>query len=176
VGRQFNPDSWLHFISGNHITMPENIKPELNLDQLRALPSVEQDFSTPEGAVLCLVDAYRRKKIEAVCACKNFMIEGTVALLNMDPNLARNPEIRKKNALLTERAFKKQIMEAWPDLKDVESFFVDRQIYHNGLVVVYEIRRSPDGTFTEHYHLVANTATGWTVLNEISYDEYDELD
>jgi hypothetical protein len=138
---------------------------------LRALHSFDEDFSTPEGAVLCLEAAFRRKNIEAVCICKNFMIEGTVALLNLDVNLARNPEIRKKNALLSERAFRKATTEAWPDLKGVESFFIDRQIYHDGLVVVVEIRRSPDGTFTMLNHLVANTVSGWKVLNEISYDE-----
>lgn len=153
--------------------MPENIEPELTLEQLRALPSVEQDFGTPEGAVLCLEDACRRKNIESACACKNFMIEGTVALLNADLNLARDPELRKKNAMLSERAFRKAITEAWPDLKDVESFFIDRQVYHDGIVVVVEIRRSPDGTFTKLNHLVANTNSGWRVLNLISDDELD---
>ena len=153
--------------------MPENIEPELTLEQLRALPFVEEDFGTPEGAVLCLEAAYRRKSIEAACACKNFLIEGTVALLNADLNLARDPELRKKNALLTERAFRKEIAEAWPDLKGVESFFIDRWVYHDGIVVVVEIRRSPDGTFTKLNHLVANTNSGWRVLNLISDDELD---
>jgi hypothetical protein len=153
--------------------MPENIEPELTLEQLRALPLVEEDFGTPEGAVLCLEAAYRRKSIESVCACKNFMVEGTVALLNADLNLARDPEIRKKNALLTERAFRKETTEAWPDLKGVESFFIDRQVYHDGIVVVVEIRRSPDGKFTKLNHLVANTHSGWRVLNQILDDELD---
>jgi len=153
--------------------MPENIEPELTLEQLRALPSVEQDFGTPEGAVLCLEDACRRKNIESACACKNFMIEGTVALLNADLNLARDPELRKRNAMLSERAFRKATTEAWPDLKGVESFFIDRQVYHDGIVVVVEIRRSPDGTFTKFNHLVATTNSGWRVLNLISDDELD---
>ena len=153
--------------------MPENIEPELTLEQLRALPSVEQDFGTPEGAVLCLEDACRRKNIESACACKNFMIEGTVALLNADLNLARDPELRKRNAMLSERAFRKATTEAWPDLKGVESFFIDRQVYHDGIVVVVEIRRSPDGTSTKLNHLVANTNSGWRVLNLISDDELD---
>jgi hypothetical protein len=153
--------------------MPENIEPELTLEQLRELPSVEEDFGTPEGAVLCLEAAFRRKSIESVCACKNFMIEGTVALLNADLNLARDPELRKKNALLSERAFRKEIAEAWPDLKGVESFFIDRQVYHDGIVVVVELRRTPDGTFTKLNHLVASTNSGWRVLNEVSDDELD---
>ena len=40
--------------------MSVNIVPELTLEQLRELPFVEEDFGTPEGAVLCLVAAYRR--------------------------------------------------------------------------------------------------------------------
>lgn len=153
--------------------MPENIEPELTLEQLRALPLVEEDFGTPEGAVLCLEAAYRRKTIEAVCVCKNFLIEGTVALLNLDPNLARNPEIRKKNALLLERSFRKATTESWPDLKGVESFFIGRQIYHDGIVVVIELRRFPDGKFAKLNHLVASTVSGWRVLNQISDDELD---
>ena len=153
--------------------MPENIEPELTLEQLRALPSFEKDFGTPEGAVLCLEDAYRRRSIESVCACKNFMIEGTVALLNADLNLARDPEMRKKNALLSERAFRQATTEAWPDLKGVESFFIDRWAYHDGIAVVVEIRRSPDGKFTKLNHLVASTNSGWRVLNQISDDELD---
>jgi hypothetical protein len=153
--------------------MPENIEPELTLEQLRALPSFEKDFGTPEGAVLCLEDAYRRRSIESVCACKNFMIEGTVALLNADLNLARDPEMRKKNALLSERAFRQATTEAWPDLKGVESFFIDRWAYHDGIAVVVEIRRAPNGTFTKHNHLVASTNSGWRVLNEVSDDELD---
>jgi hypothetical protein len=153
--------------------MPENIVPELTLEQLRALPLVEEDFGTPEGAVLCLEAAYRRKSIEAVCACKNFMVEGTVALLNVDEDLAHDPEVRNKNAMLMERAFRKATTEAWPDLKGVESFFIKRHPYHDGFVVVVEIRRFPDGTFTRHNHLVANTHSGWRVLNEISDAELD---
>ena len=149
------------------------MEPKLTLEQLRALPSFEKDFGTPEGAVLCLEDAYRRRSIESACACKNFLIEGTVALLNADPNLARNPELRKKNALFTERAFRKAIMEAWPDLKGVESFFIDRWAYHDGIAVVVELRRSPDGKFTKLNHLVASTNSGWRVLNQISGDELD---
>ena len=158
---------------GHHIAMPENIEPDLTLEQLRALPLVEEDFGTPEGAVLCLEAAYRRKSIEAVCACKNFMIEGTVALLNADLNLARDPELRKKNALLSERVFRKATTEAWPDLKGVESFFIDRFAYHDGIAVVVELRRSPDGKFTKLNHLVASTNSGWRVLNQISDDEID---
>jgi hypothetical protein len=151
--------------------MLENVQPELTLEQLRALPHVEMDFATPEGAILCLEDACRRQNIESACICKNFLIEGILMLLDADPNLVRNAELRKRNAVLLERQFRKGITESWPDLKGVESFFIDRQVYTDGIVVVVEIRRSPDGTFTRLNHLVANTHSGWRVLNLISDDE-----
>ena len=154
--------------------MPENIEPELTLEQLRTLlPPVEMDFSTPEGVILCLEDAYRRQSIESACVCKNFMIEGTVTLLNVDPNLARDPKFRKKNALLLERSYRKATTESWPDLKGVESFFIDRQLYTDGIVIVTELHRLRDGTFNQLKLLVAKTKDGWKVLNPISDDELD---
>jgi hypothetical protein len=151
--------------------MPENEEPEWTLERLRALPRVEKDFHTPEGAVLCLEDAYRRKNIEAACACKNFMIEGTVALLNLDPDLARDPEVRKKNAKLLEWSFRREITAAWPNFDGVETFFIDRQPYTDGIVVVTELWRLRDGSFSKFNLLVAKTKDGWSVLNPISDDE-----
>lgn len=151
--------------------MLKNVEPELTLEQLRALPTFEMDFHTPEGAILCLEDAYRRKHIESACACKHFLIEGIMMLLNADPNLARNAELRKRNAALLEQRFRKETSEAWPDLKGVESFFIDHEAYLNGVVVVTELHRLPDGTFNKVNLLVANTISGWRVLNEISDNE-----
>ena len=154
--------------------MLENIKPELTLEQLQALPSVEKDFSTPEGAILCLEDAYRRQNIESACMCKNFLIEGILMLLDADPDLARNAELRKRNAVLLERKFRKETTESWPDLKGVESFFIDHQRFISGVVVVTELHRLRDGTFNKLNLLVANTINGWRVLNQISDDEIEE--
>jgi len=152
--------------------MRENVEPELTLEQLRTLlPPVEMDFSTPEGVILCWEDACRRQNIESACVCKNFMIEGTLKLLDLDPNLARDPEFRKKNARLLERTYRKATTESWPDLKGVESFFIDRRLYTDGIVMVTELHRLRDGTFNQIKLLVAKTKDGWKVLNEIADDE-----
>src|SRR5208283_261842 len=151
----------------------ENDKPELTLEQLRALPVPDQDFNTPEGALLCFEEACRRRNIESVCVCKNFLIEAILMLLNADPNLVRNAELRKRNAVLLERTFRKELTESWPDLKGVEIFFIDRQVYIKGIVIVTELRRLPDGSFNKLNYLVANTAAGWRVLNQISDDEIE---
>ena len=151
--------------------MLENVQPELTLEQLRELATFEADFNTPEGAILCLEDAYRRQHIESACACKNFLIEGILMLLDADPDLARNADLRKRNAVLLERKFRQDIAEAWPELKGVETFFIDHQRYINGVVVVTELRRMPDGMFNKLNLLVANTLSGWRVLNEVADSE-----
>jgi hypothetical protein len=87
--------------------MTENVQPELSLEQLRSLRVPDRDFSTPEGAILCLEDAYRRQSIESACICKNFLIEGILMLLDADPSLARNEELRSRNAVQLERTFRK---------------------------------------------------------------------
>ncbi len=152
--------------------MRENVEPELTLEQLRTLlPPVEMDFSTPEGAILCLEDAYRRRNIESACICKNFLIERTLKLLDLDPDLARDPALRKQHAQTLERSYRKAITESWPNLAGVESFFIDRQPYTDGIVVVTELHHLPSGRFNQLKFLVAHTKDGWRVLNEVSDDE-----
>jgi hypothetical protein len=151
--------------------MQENVQPGLTDEQLRALPTFEMDFYSPEGAILCLEDACRRQHIESVCACKNFLIEGILMLLDADPDLVRDPELRKRNAVVLERKFRQDTTEAWPDLKGVETFFIDHQRYIDGIVVITELRRLPDGSFNKLNLLVANTPSGWRVLNEVDDSE-----
>ena len=144
------------------------------LAKLRARPRFEMDFATPEGAILCLEDACRRRNIESALMCKDFMVEGTVMLLNYDPDMARDPELRKKNARLVERDFRRKLEESWPDLDGVESFFFGQRSYADGIVLVTEIRRWPDGSFERLNMLVAKTPHGWRALNEVSDDELEE--
>jgi hypothetical protein len=50
----------------------------------------------------------------------------------------------------------------------VESFFIDRQLYTDGIVMVTELHRLRDGTFNQRTLLVAKTKDGWRMLNEMS--------
>jgi hypothetical protein len=153
--------------------MPEKTEPKLTLEQLRALPCFEKDFETPEGAVLCLEDACRRRNIESAVACKHFMIEGILMLVDYDDNLARDPKMRERNALLAERTYRRELTEDWPDLEGVESFFLGHEPYLDGVVVVKELRRLRDGSFEKLKVLVAKTRDGWRVLNPVADDELE---
>ena len=50
------------------------------LAELAALPPVAMDFTTPEGAILCLEDTYRKHDIEAAVACRDFVTEARLWL------------------------------------------------------------------------------------------------
>ena len=152
---------------------PDETGPEDVLAKLRARPPVAMDFGTPEGAILCLEDACRRRDIEAAVACKHFLIEGILMLLDYDENLVRDPELRQRNARLAEQKYRRDLAEAWPNLEGVESFFFGRQDYLDGVVAVTEIRRSADGAFDKLNFLVAKTKDGWRVLNQISDEELE---
>jgi hypothetical protein len=76
------------------------------LEELRALPKPAMDFSTPEGAVLCLEEAYRRRDIEAACACKDFLVEATLMLLEAAPDTAGDADVRAQAAEVLELAFR----------------------------------------------------------------------
>jgi len=143
------------------------------LAELRALPQPAMDFTTPEGAILCLEDAYRRRDIEAAVDCKDFLIEGTLLLLEAAPETAEDPQIQKQTAEVLELAYRKEITENWPDMEGVESFFVASEPLDGELaiVLVTEFNRYPDGSFSESYLRVGKTENGWRVLNPVSPDE-----
>jgi len=151
---------------------PVKTEPKQTLEELRALPRFEKDFTTPEGAILCLEEACRRRDIESAVACKNFLIEGILMLLDYDENLVRDPDVRTRNALLAEQTYRREITEAWPDLDGVESFFLSREPYVDGIVEVRELHRLRDGSYEKLNVLVAKTRDGWRVLNPVADDEF----
>jgi hypothetical protein len=137
------------------------------LAELRALPRPAMDFSTPEGAILCLEDAYRRKDLDAACACKDFLIEATLLLHESAPESAGDPAIQRQTAEVLQLSYRKEINQNWPEMEGVESFFVEQQPFRDSIVVVTEFMRLPDGTFGEASLRVAQTADGWRVLNPV---------
>lgn len=48
--------------------------------ELKSMPPVARDFVTPEGAILCLGDAYYRRDIDAAIAAKDFKTEAKPVL------------------------------------------------------------------------------------------------
>jgi hypothetical protein len=137
-------------------------------EQMQSLPPVVRDFTTPEGAILCLEDAYRRKDIEAAIAAKDFKAEARLMLassklkehMNDDQMIDSTAE-----ALLV--SFRAHTTAEWPNFDGLESFFTGRDEHSEGVVIVTELCRFPDARFSQQKILVAETPKGWRVLNPI---------
>ena len=133
--------------------------------ELKSLPRFAKDFSTPEGALLCLEDAYRRRDIEAAVAAKDFRTEARLML----QETGWKDQITEDNISLTAEAlmlsFRAHTTAKWPDFDGMESFFAARQPYDVKVVVITEVCRFPDGGFSKEYMLVSETPEGWRVLH-----------
>ena len=123
------------------------------------------DFTTPEGAILCLEDAYRRRDLDAAVACKDFTIEAKLMLQEIGGGVDGDGQLIAKTAETLELSFRKHTSAAWPDFTGLQSFFAAREPYKDGVVVVTEICRYPDGGTSRQRMLVAETQRGWRVLN-----------
>jgi hypothetical protein len=146
------------------------------LAELRALPRPVMDFTTPEGAILCLEDALRRQDIEAVAACKDFQVEAVLLLSETMPEQASDDEMVARTAEVLELAYRKEISGNWPKMEGVESFFVDRQLGFQDLaiVIVTEVSLMPDGTFSQTRLRVSKRNDEWRVLNPLPvHDDED---
>jgi hypothetical protein len=147
--------------------MSAKLRHEAVLEQLRALPPVAKDFSTPEGAILCLEDAYRRRDLGAAIACKDFRTEARLMTERLGPALRDDPTIREKTAEALELSFRTQTAKAWPDFAGIASFFPKREPFADGVVIVTEYCLFPDGRLTSQRLLAAETPAGWRVLNPL---------
>lgn len=136
--------------------------------QLKALPPVAKDFTTPEGAILCLEDAYRRRDIEAAIAAKDFKTEARLMLQKTGFKDRIDDEMIAKTAEALVASFRAHRTASWPDFDGLESFFTKREPYADKVVLVTEVCRFPDGGFSRQQILVAETPEGWRVLNPVS--------
>lgn len=134
---------------------------------IAAAKSFAMDFSTPEGAILCLEDAFRRKDLAAALACKDFPTEAALMLRKMGRGLEADKEVIAKTAEALELSFRKHTTEAWPDFSGLQSFFVAQERYDDATVVVTEVCRHPDGGTSRQRLLVTKTEKGWRVLNPL---------
>jgi len=127
----------------------------------------KHDFSTPQGAILLLEDAFRKRDIEAAVHCKHFPSEARLMRQKMGNGLESDEEIVAKTAQALELTFRKFTQDQWPDFTRISSYFIDQKTYADGIEIVTEGFRYPDGGTATQQHYVARTPDGWRVLNPV---------
>jgi hypothetical protein len=131
---------------------------------------IAHDFSTPEGAVLCLEDAYRAKDIEKALSCKAFLVEAATMLERSIEDLKDSSErdMIAKSARVLEDSFRRELeTRGFPDLPGIHSTFGPPGLVRNNVVIVTEVRQFPDGSSTSLRYSVAKTEDGWRVVRKL---------
>ena len=131
---------------------------------------IAHDLTTPEGAVLCLEDAYRARDIEAAVRCKDFTIEATLMLEKLQQDFSRDQEILAKTAEVLELGFRSEMEQSgFPDFEGIESSFSGKQSYQgrDDMVTLTETCRHSSGAATSNQLVVAKTADGWKVISVV---------
>lgn len=120
----------------------------------------EKNFSTPEGAVLCLEEAYRQKDLEKAVTCKDFLAEARLMLAGKNVD----HEVLSETAETLELSFRAHFKTQSPEFEGVDSRFLETKSYADGVVVVTEICRHPNGMILKQKLLAVQKNTGWRVL------------
>jgi hypothetical protein len=128
-------------------------------------PEIKADFSTPEGAILCLENAYRAKDIEAAVRCWDFYFEGKRMLEDTFEILSEDEETLKRMADTLERAYRKEIeVDGFPDFNGVKSTFPSKEFISANVVKVTEVCVYPEGGTSRQDILVGKSGDEWKVL------------
>jgi len=139
------------------------------LAQLISQPTFKADFSTPEGAVLCLEDAFRQKNIEAAAACRDFATEARLWLqerghLSSEEKTAMLPETIRA----MEKSFRDSLASGLPaDWIFGESYFLPHEPFADGIVTVNKYTQVPDGGLYSQQILVAKTGNEWRTVKTL---------
>lgn len=128
----------------------------------------EHDFTTPEGAILCIEDAYDAHDLNKVIACKDFEAEARLMLSHSKQmgTLANNPEIITETEEAVRSTFIKFIDDyGFPSFKDIKRAFPLREFLNDDLCIITEVCHYPDRTKSTERLYVAQRNGEWKVLS-----------
>jgi uncharacterized protein YegJ (DUF2314 family) len=133
------------------------------------------DMTTPEGAILCLEDAYSAGDIEAALACKDFESEARMLLQRL-PDLGNEVEDLIASTASTLRLSFEAHFNAggMPSFEGFLRAFPEREFLDQDTVLVSEICYHPDGKMTLDRLLVTRHGDEWRVgppMNQMEEEE-----
>ena len=136
--------------------------------ELIKLPPVTTDFSTPEGAILCLEAARANKDLEAAMGCCDFVTHARLWIRES----GYTPEEGEGQMLLEmtkdmEKVFRKHFEEFGWGIPAARCYFPERTPYGEGLVLVSTVKVGPDRSLFRQRILTSQTATGWRVVTPL---------
>lgn len=130
----------------------------------------KKNFDTPQGAVLCLEDAFKSKDIRKILSCKDFKLEAIYMLKyemeNMDKNSIADEEIINNLAETLELAFINEMKASIPDFDDVvKSEFPRMKVIDEKFVILEEVCTYNDGGQSKQKLIVGKNDSGWRMMS-----------
>jgi uncharacterized protein YegJ (DUF2314 family) len=123
------------------------------------------NFSTPEGAILCLEDAYDEQNIEKAICCKNFLEEARLLLHKMNDNSGDEDIVEATAEVLRLSFIKSLTEEGFPVFKELVRAFPKREKITDNLYLITEICTFPDGGRSSQNIYTFREGDEWKVLN-----------
>ncbi|HPF40036.1 MAG TPA: hypothetical protein P5081_03815 [Phycisphaerae bacterium] len=128
------------------------------------------DFTTPEGAILKLEEAYRKGDLEAAVACKDFHLEAEYMLrYEMATKWTQGDQLNElilSTAEILELAYRAEMAKSGlPDFEGIRSTFPKKEKVTDDIYRVTEVCTFPDGGTSEQDLLVGRRNGEWKVLH-----------
>lgn len=125
----------------------------------------EADFSSPEGALAALEDAYRRNDLDGAVAAKDFIFEAREMLLSLENLPPPEESVVKQTAEVLELAFRQQIKSSgFPDFRWWRCRVISKTQLRPNLVELIEECVSLQGQRSEDILHAALTEVGWRIV------------
>ncbi|MFM2376785.1 MAG: hypothetical protein RLZZ165_1882 [Bacteroidota bacterium] len=133
------------------------------------------DRTTPEGAILCLEDAYSEGNLEAALACKDFHVEARMLLDSLDNLEGITEDLVSSTAETLRLSFEEHFRAGkMPSFDQVLRAFPEREFLDEDTVLVSEICYLPDGRMTLDQLIVTRHGDEWRVGAPINDEEEDD--
>jgi len=123
------------------------------------------DFSSAESALHSLEEAYRRKDIEAVLACKDFVAEARLMVKRLGAD-SQDEQILSQTAGVLELAYRTHTLANWPQFDGVSSTVADLVPYDEGIFIATEVGTLNGRKFHQEIFM-SQTELGWRVLTPV---------
>lgn len=132
------------------------------------------DMSTPEGAILCLEDAYTAGDLEAAVACKDFRNEAHL-MLDQQTDFSKEEDLLLDMTNVLELSFREHMLEnQMPSFEGVQRAFPERIQVTDDAYLITEVCYHPDGRRTIDKLLVTRFEDEWRVGPPINDDDEEE--
>jgi uncharacterized protein YegJ (DUF2314 family) len=133
------------------------------------------DMKTPEGAILCLEDAYTANDVAAALACKDFETEARMLLEQIPSMAGYAEELVTQTAETLRLSFEAHMRSGGvPSFAGFHHAFPEREFLNPDTVIVSEICYHPDGRMTLDRLIVTRHGDEWRVGPPVNTEEGEE--